>query len=228
LGPEKSYEHGKSIYHGDCVQCHRENGLLTPNKTARAFGKGPLCSVMPQEVDGAQQAAIVALPLKFASGIQRAHVGPHDGQVYVTGITRWGHPQDASDGCLQRVRYTGEKARLLLNTRVGPEGILLRFSCALDREIATNTARYQAPEWLYRWTPNYGSRYYSPQSPEQEGQDVDAVAAAGISEKGRAVLLKIPDLHPVDQLQIDFQLQSADEVELKETVYLTIHRIPKT
>ena len=105
---QKSYEHGKSIYHGHCVQCHGENGLLTPNKTARAFGKGPLCSVMPQEVDGAQQ------------------------------------------------------------------------------------------------------------------------AAAGISEKGRAVLLKIPDLHPIDQLQINFQLQSADEVELKETVYLNIHRIPKT
>jgi len=203
-------------------------GPLSGRLLHTSFGKGRLCSVMTQEVEGVEQAAIVALPLKFAAGIQRARVGPHDGQVYVTGLTGWGHPQDASDGCLQRVRYTGEKAYLLLDADVRPEGILLRFSCPLDRNVATNTASYQAQEWLYRWAPSYGSQHYSPQNPEQEGQDVVTVAAAEISEKGRAVLLKIPNLHPVDQLQIDFQLQSADGVELKETVYLTIHRIPKT
>ena len=38
---QESYERGKSIYLGHCVQCHGKNGLLTPNKTARAFGKDP-------------------------------------------------------------------------------------------------------------------------------------------------------------------------------------------
>ncbi len=183
---------------------------------------------MTQQVEGTHQAAIVGLPLKFASGIQRARVGPHDGQVYVAGLTGWGHPEDAADGCLQRIRYTGEKTQLLLDADVHPDGILLRFSCSLDQRVAKNPASYQARQWLYRWAPNYGSKHYSVKDPEQEGEDTLEITAAQIAEKGRAVLLKIPGLHPVDQLRIDFQIQSADGVKLKETVYLTIHRIPKT
>ena len=203
-------------------------GPLSGRLLHTSFGKGRLYSVMTQEVDGVEQAAIVALPHKFAAGIHRARVGPHDGQVYVTGLTGWGHPEDASDGCLQRVRYTGEKACLLLDARVHPEGILLRFSDPLNRNVATNRDSYQVQQWLYRWTPNYGSQHYSVKDPEHQGQDTVMVTTAEISEEGRAVLLKIPDLHPVDQLKIDFQLQSADGHELKETVYMTIHRIPQS
>lgn len=201
-------------------------GPLSGRLLHTSFGKGKVYSVMMQDMGDVVQAAVVALPLEFESGIMRGRVNHRDGQVYVTGLTGWGHPVGSKDGCLHRVRYTGEKSHLLLDTRVETDGVRLTFSCALDPEIAANVESYKVEEWQYLWRASYGSKHYSPRNPQEEGQDVVPVTGAVVSEDGKSVVLKMPSIHPVDQMKIVFKIQAADAVALEESVYLTIHRVP--
>lgn len=201
-------------------------GPLSGRLLHTSFGKGTLCSVMIQEFGDVAQAAAVTLPLEFESGIMRARVNPGDGQVYVTGLTGWGHPVAARDGCLQRVRYTGEKAYLLLDTEVQSNGITLQFSCKLDAMSATTIKNYQIEEWEYLWTPNYGSADYSIKNPGVKGRDSVEITTARVSEDGKEVSLKIPSIHPVQQMKIRLKIAAADGTPIEETIYRTIHRVP--
>ena len=159
-------------------------------------------------------------------GAKRPCNQPGDGQVYVTGLTGWGHPVAARAGCLQRVRYTGEKAYLLLDTEVQSNGIALQFSCKLDAMSATTIKNYQIEEWEYLWTPNYGSADYSIKNPGVKGRDSVEIATARVSEDGKEVSLKIPSIHPVQQMKIRLKIAAADGTPIEETIYRTIHRVP--
>jgi hypothetical protein len=202
-------------------------GPLSGRLLHTSFGKGKVYSVMMQDMGDVVQAAVVALPLTFESGIMRARVNHRDGQVYVTGLTGWGHPVGSKDGCLHRVRYTGEKSHLLLDTQVETDGVRLTFTCKLDAEVAATVESYKIEEWEYLWRAAYGSKHYSPKSPKEEGQDPVPVTNAVVSDDGKSVLLKIPSIHPVDQMKIDFKVKAADGTTMAEAVYLTIHRVPE-
>src|SRR5690606_18063461 len=112
--------------------------------------------------------------------------------------------------CLQRVRYTGRRWMSPTDLAVEADGIRIRFSEPLDREIAANAKRYHIEQWNYRWSGDYGSPRFSVASPTEEGQDVVPIAAASVSEDGCEVFLTVPDLRPVMQMQIDYRI--ADEL----------------
>ena len=53
------------------------------------------------------QGAVIPMEGNFISGLRYGEVSPVDGQVYVVGHDGWG-TYAVSDGCLQRIRYTGK------------------------------------------------------------------------------------------------------------------------
>lgn len=53
------------------------------------------------------------------------------------------------------------------------------------------------------------------------------VKAASLSPDGKQVLLTIPGLRPVMQMQIDMQLKSKDGNALHWVIHNTINQIPK-
>ena len=55
------------------------------------------------------------------------------------------------------------------------------------------------------------------------------VTGVEISTNGKKLLLKISeeDLKPVDQMRIVLSLESADGQAYKDSMYLTIHKIPE-
>jgi hypothetical protein len=201
-------------------------GPLSGRLLHTSFGKGWMYYLMLQEIGAVAQAAIVALPFQFDAGLMRARLNPADGQVYATGLSGWQGPPEGKDGCLQRLRYTGKMVKLLDDVKVRADGIALRFNFDLDRASALDPSSYHLEQWNYLWSANYGSDQYSARDPGQKGHDQLSVASITVSEDKRQVVLTIPGLRPVNQVEIRLNLKANDGAPFKELTYLTINAIP--
>jgi hypothetical protein len=203
-------------------------GPLSGKLLHTSFGKGWLYYLMLQEVDGIEQAAIVKIDLDAETGIHRAAVNPVDGQVYTTGLNGWngGGRKGLAQGGISRYRFTGTHSPLLTNVTVKENGITLDFNFALDQNSATNPETYELYQWNYAWTRNYGSAYYSVKNPLEEGEDEIRIKKAVLSEDGMSVHLVIPNIQPVNQVEINFEVEGINGLIFKEQAYLTINAVP--
>ncbi len=201
-------------------------GPLDGKLVHTSFGKGWIYYHMQEDIGGVRQAAVVAMPFLFDTGVQRLRVNPADGQLYVVGLTGWDAESTERDGSLTRVRYTGAPAYLLTQTHARAHGVQLDFTFELDPTTAGATDNYVVERWNYLWTADYGSDHYSIDRPGETGNDSVAVRSATVSDDGRSVFLEIDDMQPVDQMMIRMDLTAADGTPYQEVVYLTVHRLP--
>lgn len=183
-----------------------------------SFGMGCHFLVLRDEVGERLQGAVVPLSGDFLSGVHRGRFSPHDGQLYVTGMTGWGS-YTPDDGCFQRVRYTGDRAQLPVAFHVHENGIAIRFSEPLDRKFAEVTTNHFAQVWNYRYSAAYGSAEFSPSHPGAPGHDPLEIAAAHVLEDGRTLFLELPDLQPVNQLHLRLRVGSDESHDLFATVH---------
>ena len=202
-------------------------GPLAGRLIHSSFGKGWLYYLSMQEVDGKTQASIVALPHQWDAGVMRLRVNPNDGQLYGTGLSGWQGPRGGSDGCLQRLRYTGRPMRMIDSTRVTATGIELVFNFALDADSVVDPESWHAEMWDYLWSRNYGSDQYSVLRPGEVGRDRIAVTKVTRMDD-RTVHLTIPDLQVCDQLSLKMNFNDGEGSKFVEHVYLTIHAIPQS
>jgi glucose/arabinose dehydrogenase/mono/diheme cytochrome c family protein len=202
-------------------------GPLSGRLLHTSFGKGWMYYLMMQDLGKVSQAAIVALPFQFDAGIMRARVNPADGQVYATGLSGWQGPAGGKDGCLQRLRYTGQPGKMLDDVKVAAGGLSLKFNFALDPTCARDPAAYHLEEWNYLWAETYGSDQYSLQNPGQKGHDRLTITSIKLSSDRRSVFLAIPGLRPVNQVELRLNLTAADGSPFKELAYLTINAVPR-
>ena len=82
----------------------------------------------------------------------------------------------------------------------------MRFGARLDATAARDASRYQLQSWNYRRTSSYGSGHFKRDG--SAGHDRSNVAAH-LSADGRSVLLVVPEMRPVMQMQLDYDLRSA-------------------
>ncbi len=184
-----------------------------------SFGAGTHFLLMEDEVDGQAQGAIVPLPGQFASGVHRGAFCPGDGQLYAVGSAGWG-TYTTETGCLSRVRYTGGPVLLPTMVHACENGLLVRFSGAIDASrLAPQAAFVQA--WNYRYGPSYGSPEFSTRHPGTPGHDRLEVTRAIALEDGHAIFLEIPEIQPVNQLHLHLALDAGRPID----VFATIHRL---
>lgn len=203
-------------------------GPLANRLLHTSFGQGNLFSLMIQEVDGIEQAALVKFPHDFGTGIMRGRVNPVDGQLYVTGLNGWNDNGRAglADNGIYRVRYTGKPIRMIKDCQVESNGLRIRFSFPLDSASATRATSFEVTQWNYKWTAAYGSDSYHPET-GTVGKQTVAVAKAELSDDGTSLLLKIPNLSPVDQLHLTIKVKDESGQPFNEEVYWTIHSVPQ-
>jgi len=187
-----------------------------------SYGKCTLFLVLQENIGGVDQAGLYQFPFKFQSGGMRARFSPHDGQLYVSGLKGW-QTSGAKDGCLQRVRYTGAKVTMPKSLHVHKNGIRVGFTQKLDKELAEDLDSWQLEQWNYRWTSKYGSKEYKISNPDQVGHDKVEVTSAKLLPNGTEVYLEIPNLAPVMQMKIRFDLETTDGEEMIGDLHNTIH-----
>ena len=164
---------------------------------------------------------MVPLPGRFISGAVRGAFRKQDGQLYVVGTRGW-VSNAIRDGSFQRVRYTGKAVYLPIAFEARKGGIRLKFTEALSRETAEDPGSYGIEQWNYKYSKGYGSKEYSALSPDTPGHDSVEVTAAKL-ENEHTVFLQIPNLRPVHQMTIKYNLTAADRKNVRGELYPTIH-----
>ena len=64
--------------------------------------------------------------------------------------------------------------------------------------------------------------------PAKQGRDEVTVRAAKLLADGKTVMLSLPDIRPVMQMQISIDVDAADGTNIKDTMWLTVNRVPAT
>jgi hypothetical protein len=190
-----------------------------------SYGTASLFHVPFEKVGDLAQGGVVKFPLAFASGVMRGRFNPKDGQLYLSGLRGW-QTAGARDGCLQRVRYTGKPANMILDVRPRKGALELGFSDPLDPSEGADAGLYGAFCWNYLWSEKYGSDEYKLSDPKKKGRDALEVKSARLSEDRKTVTLEIPDLKPAMQVLVRVRVKAADGSPVSADLYHTIHRIP--
>ena len=190
-----------------------------------SFGAAAMSAVFEQRVGDVSQAAAVKLPLKpFDSGIMRARFGA-DGAVYVCGVKGW-QSKAVRDGCIARVRYTGQPAPLAVAWRVEKDMMFVAFDIALQPAAAADSQNWSLEQWNYQWHSKYGSQDVSIADPKKVGRDTVDIAAIHVSADGKTLTFTIPGLRPSMQFLLKGNIQAAGGAALPVEVVGTIHVVP--
>jgi hypothetical protein len=188
-----------------------------------SYGRCKLYALLMQEVGDVKQAGAVDLGVKFLSGSARARFNPRDGHLYVCGLNGW---QTAAkrDGCLQRVRYTGQTLLAPTALSVHEDGVRLAFPEKIDAK-GLDPKRFRVEEWNYRWSADYGSKRWSVADPTRQGQDTRAVERVTFGADGKSVFLHVKGLHPVMQLRVGYDVTTGDGKAIRGEIFSTINKV---
>jgi cytochrome c2 len=167
------------------------------------------------------QGALVALPGEYRAPTLKGRVAPSDGQLYLAGFSVWGS-KATEVSSLVRLRYTGRPSTLPVAVHSGLQGILIRFATPLDAATVTDPTHYDLQRWNYVRSSAYGSGHFKLDG--TAGQEPLSLRAH-LSADGRTVLLVVPDMKPVMQMQLGYNLRSKRGATLRDTLYLTVHAI---
>ena len=198
-------------------------GALAGQMIHLSYGRCTMMLVVRDELSGAQ-GGVVQLPGKFLSGAMRGRFHPKDGHLYVSGLNGW-QTAAVADGCLQRVRFTGETTPLPVGLAVHSNGIKLTFSKPIDRDTANDPDNWSAEQWNYRWAKEYGSKDWSVKDPAVQGRDAVTIKSAKLLADGRSVFLEIPGIQPVMSMTLRYNLDTADGKIFKGDFHLTVNRL---
>lgn len=214
-----------------------------------SYGTCSLYGVLPQEVEfrgqPQMQGGLTRFNVTFDSGAMRARFNPKDGQLYVVGLRGW-QTTAVKNGCLQRVRYTGEKVRTPLDLKVSAGRVEVRFGETLDAAVAKDPGSWNVETWNYLWSAAYGSPELSTKAPPAQAAEVNKdgkpefskeqmaqakhdlvkVSRVELSADGRTAILHLVDLGPCMQMSLKYNLRSADGVDVSGRIVNTIHAVP--
>ena len=200
-------------------------GPLADRLIHSSFGKGWLYYLSLQEVGDTMQSSIINLPHQWDAGVMRLRVNPADGQVYGVGLSGWQGPKGGKDGCLQRLRYTGEPVKMIEQVRVKEQAIELTFNFAVGKRVHLRDA-WVGQMWDYLWSKKYGSDQFSVLREGQKGRDDLQISGATVSDDGKTVTLKVLDLQVCDQIRLDIDIDDENGERYLETVHMTVHKVP--
>ena len=200
-------------------------GPLAGRMLHSSFGKGWLYTLSLQEIDGIMQGAIIPLPHQWAAGVMRLRINPADGQVYGVGLSGWQGPRNGLDGCLQRLRSTGEPVQMIDRMEVVPGGIELTFSFDVDPDSVRRPEAFTAEMWNYLWSKRYGSDQFSVRHPDEVGHDALTIEAIDVLSP-RKMRLLIPDMAVCDQLRLSVLISDTSGQTFSDEAFLTVHTLP--
>jgi len=199
-------------------------GPLQGQLLSLSYGRSELLLILRDKVAGKTQGSVVRMGLRFSSGAMRGRFGPTDGQLYVAGMRGWS-TNAVQDGCLQRVRYTGQKFNRPIKWKAYIGGVQITFARELDPELAQDLESYSAERWNYRYSEKYGSDEYSVKDSNLIGHDPVKIEAARLLADGKSVFLDIPKMSKAHVMQVRYDLEAKGGDELVGSIFATIHKL---
>jgi mono/diheme cytochrome c family protein len=194
-------------------------GPLNDNMIHFSFARPGLFRVLIDSTSGVFQGGVSFINARYPAPTSKGAVSPLDGQLYVTGFNLWGS-SSTGVSALIRLRYTGKPSFMPNHFQALKEGVILGFDCKLD-PAQVNPAHFQVKRWNYKRTQEYGSGHFKLDG--STGEDVLSVAAAHLSADGKKVLLLVPGMAQVMQMEVGYDLKSSDGALVKDFFWFTVN-----
>lgn len=189
-------------------------GPLSGELLHLSYGQSSVSLVVKENKHGLMQGGVVKLPLELTSSAMRARVNSADGQVYLSGLKGW-QTNAKQNGGFDRIRYTGEKIYIPVGLKTKSGQLEVSFSQPLSLESVKELKNFSIKAWNISWSQVYGSSETAVHGFE--------IKKAELLKDGKTVRLHVPDLKPVDMMEIHYNLQAKDGQMLKGKIDNTIH-----
>ncbi len=181
-----------------------------------SYGTGRIEIVPHEFLGGTVQGGICALPIAdLPTGLIRGRFHSGNGHLYLAGMSAWATNQLDQPGGIYRIRATGKPAGVPTGLRAHRQGIDLVFSDPLDARAAGNAANFKVTTWSLLRSEKYGSARHNVKELK--------IAGATLAEDRLKLRLLLPEIEPVQQMEIRYELKGADGATVKGTLENTIH-----
>ena len=195
-------------------------GPLANRLVCLDYHRSRLLVVHPDFGEDFAQGAVSLWPVALDQPLLKGEVNPADGALYLTGFRIWGSVAKTWNG-IRRIRYAGGEVNYPVGVRSVKEGLILEFALALSEASAGDRANYHVSRWNYRRTGKYGSGHF--RTDGQPGTEIVGIGGAILSRDRRSVLITLPEMRPVMQLEIAYRLTGAAGEEVTGAAYATVH-----
>ncbi len=193
-------------------------GPLNGSLLSFSYGYGKIQLVYHEKVNGQMQGGVIDVPgMTFYTGVMRGRFHPHDQHLYLCGMAAWSTSQNMRGGDLYRIRYTGNTITMPVELNALQTGMKLTFADELDAAKATDLSRYTVQSWDLVRSSDYGSDRYNIKTLN--------VSEVKLEDHGKAVVLVIEDIAPVDVMTIEYDIATKQGTVLQGTVQNTIHNL---
>ena len=180
-----------------------------------SYGTGRIEIVPHEFVNGIVQGGLAELPIPtFPTGVMRGRFHPDNGQLYVSGLSAWATNQMGEPGGFYRIRATGTPVHVPTGLTAHQRGIDLTFSAPLD-PASISAAKIKVTTWSLVRSERYGS-------PRSNVKEL-TVAGSRLSPDGLTLRLTLPEIEPVDQMEIRYELKGVDGTPVSGAIQNTIH-----
>ena len=183
-----------------------------------SYGYGKIFAVALSrngETGGLCELPIPSMPDgRFPTGLNRGRFNPHDGHLYVGGMSAWATDQMQTPGGLFRIRRTGRPMRMPtgIDADVAGQTITITMSDPVDVE-SVDSENFAIESWDLRRSRNYGSPRIEPMS--WSVRDATLIDPTTIE-------LDVPSMTPRDCVEIRYKLRGDDQRAFTATVQTTV------
>lgn len=185
-----------------------------------SFGRPGMFKVLIDSTLSGLQGGVVFIDANYKAPTIKGTISPSDGQLYIAGMNLFGSNSQGISA-IQRLRYTGKPSYILSGFEAGKQGIILSFDCELDEVAVTDNANYQVKRWNYKRTEQYGSGHYK--YDRTSGEEGLPVLAAYLSGDKKQVLLLVPDMKEIDQMEVMYNVKASDGQDMADGLWFSVH-----
>jgi cytochrome c5 len=184
-----------------------------------SYGHGRLEIVPHEFINGQPQGGLSRLPIPdFPTGTMRGRFHPDNGHLYLAGMSAWGTAQLHLPGGFFRIRATGKPSHLPIGLKAKVGGVEITFSDPLDPESITALEdAFSISTWALLRSANYGSDHYDEKTLNASG--------ASLSRNGKTLMIELPEIEPVWQMSIQYDLKGKNGEAVKGEIQNTIHNL---
>ncbi|TLV02163.1 DUF6797 domain-containing protein [Dyadobacter luticola] len=185
-----------------------------------SFGTPGLFRVLIDSTSKITQGAVSFINANYPAPTSKGVMNPVDEQLYVTGFNLWG---SASTGIssLLRLRYTGKPSYMANQFKAGNQGIIIGFDSELAKSSVVNAANFEVKRYNYQRTEEYGSGHFKLDG--STGEEILPVAGSYLSADSKKILLLVPDMKEVMQMEVGYKLLAKDGKKVNDHLYFTVN-----
>ncbi|SEI37228.1 Glucose/arabinose dehydrogenase, beta-propeller fold [Dyadobacter koreensis] len=195
-------------------------GPLNENLIHFSFAHPGLFRVLIDSAAKITQGGVSFIQADYPAPTSKGAMNPVDGQLYVTGFNLWGSSSKGISALL-RLRYTGKPMYLPNQFQAARQGIVLGFDTALDANLSVSD--FAVKRWNYKRTEEYGSGHFKLDG--TSGEETLDVAGVYLSSDRKKVLLLVPDMQEVMQMEVAYRIKASDGKISSDRFWFTINNL---